>query len=290
MSRWLSLLLAGCCGFSLDLAAAAARADAAECNTAYVETQQRRRAGELRAARLAALRCAQDACSVTVRRHCGEWLEDLDEAMPSIVIDARDAAGNELADVRAFVDDELLTEHLNGHALPIDPGEHELRFEHADAVQTRRLLVLEGHAYRRVSVRFEPARAEPTPPLAASPRAPALAPPEPLALARPIPLSSLWLAGIGAASLSAFAVLATSAYLDERELRSECGRACDAERVDALRDRYLMADVALGAGVASLAVAGAIWAFAPGASPPGAKKPDLQLDWRATGVGISGSF
>src|SRR5690606_8965123 len=115
---------------------------------------------------------------------------------------------------------------------------------------------------------------EPTPSLAASPRAPALAPPDPLALARPIPLSSLWLAGIGAASLSAFAVLATSAYLDERELRSECGRACDAERVDALRDRYLMADVALGAGVASLAVAGAIWAFAPGASPPGAKKPD----------------
>jgi len=316
MPRLTGLILAGCCTLALELQATSAHADTAECNAAYVQTQQLQRSGQLRSARVAALSCAQDTCSVTVRRDCGAWLEDIIEATPSIVIEARDDAGNELATVRAFVDDELLAEHLDGQALPIDPGAHELRFEHGDRVQIQRLLALEGQAYRRVSVRFGPARTEsvggplptaapassreapassreaPTSSRAVPASSPAIASPESLEspdLAS-IPLATYLLGGAGVASLSAFAILATSAYASERELRDECGRACGEARVESVRERYLIADVALGLGISSLVAAGALWAFAPAGQTPSQPKPDLRLDWGASSVSLSGSF
>ena len=303
------LVLAGCCTLALELGATSAHADTAECNAAYVETQQLQRSGQLRSARVAALSCAQDTCSVTVRRDCGAWLEDIIEATPSIVIEARDDAGNELATVRAFVDDELLAEHLDGQALPIDPGAHELRFEHGERVQIQRLLALEGQAYRRVSVRFGPARTEsvgglsstaapassreaPASSLAIPASSPAIASPESLETPdlASIPLATYLLGGAGVASLSAFAILATSAYASERELRDECGRACGEARVESVRERYLIADVALGLGISSLVAAGALWAFAPAGQAPSQPKPDLRLDWGASSVSLSGSF
>jgi hypothetical protein len=367
MSGWLSRrTAAACCVLALDLGASSARADTAECNTAYVEAQKLRRSGRLKNARRAALACAQDTCSVTVRRDCSGWLEDIVKATPSIVIEARDATGNELVAVRVFLDDALLAERLDGQALSLDPGAHELRFEHGGEVRTQRLVALEGQAYRRVSVRFEPppsggaggawlatsasaasipddsaataatasaatasampasaatasatpvsatpafaapgaapASAAPlgsalgSPPVSSTPGLPALEPwrttlaPEPSGFAGPIPFSAYVLGGIGVASLSVFAVLATSAYVSERDLRNECGRRCGESRVDSIRDRYLIADVALGFGAASFLAAGALWALTPPARLLGSTKAELQLGLHTSRVSVSGRF
>lgn len=295
-----------CIALLVLLAPLCARASSDACNEAYVQTQRLQRTGQLLRAREQALACARDECSVTVRRGCSSWLEDIADAMPSVVVEARDAAGNELLDVRVFSGERLVAESLDGKALPLDPGAHELRFEHRGEVELLRVVALEGQAYRHVSVRFgarpsadgtaasslssqqvsfmpqtnalHTALSLPAASLEPRPRAPAplsLATPVAAASALPppegskqIPLSTHVFGGVGLASMTAFGLLATSAYADEKALRQSCGKTCDPGAVDSVHDRYLMADVALAFGISSLIAAGALWLFLPDAPPP----------------------
>lgn len=310
-----------CCSIAM-LATSSARAASDSCNDAYVETQRLRRAGHLRSAQQRALVCAQDECSVTVRRDCSAWLEDIVDAMPSVVIEAHDPAGNELLDVKVFSGDQLLAERLDGKALAIDPGAHELRFEYGGQTETLRLVALEGQAYRRVAVRFSaPLTSEEVTtkalPMTAALTAKALpmtAAPAPRELEgtttdgssghdpiawleeterpRPIPLASYVFGGVGVASLTSFGILATSAYMTERELRNECGRECDRGSVDSVRERYIMGDVALALGVSSLIAAGAVWMFSssPGPSGTTAEASALGVELRGSRVTLQGRF
>jgi hypothetical protein len=101
----------------------------------------------------------------------------------------------------------------------------------------------------------------------------------------PIPTAGYWLGGLGLAGVTTFAVLATSGYASERHLRRTCQSACDAGQVDAVRTRYLVADVALGVGVASLAAAVALWVWTP--SEPWASS---RLSLSPRGVAFEGEF
>jgi hypothetical protein len=85
--------------------------------------------------------------------------------------------------------------------------------------------------------------------------------------------------------VTTFAVLATSGYASERHLRRTCASACDAARVESVRTRYLIADVALGAGVASLAAAVAVWFWTP--SEPWASS---RLSLSPKGAAFEGEF
>jgi hypothetical protein len=263
-----------------------------------------------------------------VRRDCSAWLEDIADAMPSVVIEARDEAGNALLDVSVFSGDQLLATHLDGKALPLDPGAHDLRFEYKGQIQTLRVVALEGQAYRHVAVRFEqqpashPAAASSAGP-ASSLRASALAvalpaPPPPSSLptsanlasapaplparsslavptdlpppdrARPMPLETQIFGGVGLASLTAFGVLATGAYLEEKDLRQSCARACDPRAIDSMHDRYLLGDVALAFGVSSLIAAGALWLFLP--DKPASEREPLGLGLRGSNLTLDARF
>jgi hypothetical protein len=236
------------------------RADESSCRTAYVETQRWQRGGELRAARRAALVCGQDECSPTVRASCVDWLGQIERALPTIVVDARDSGDAALSAVRVEADGELLAERLTGRAIELDPGESVLRFTFGDRWLEQRTLIHEGEKYRAVTVRFE----EPalTPPLAASSLdAP---PPNTRTTATPVPTAAYVLSGLGVAGLGAFAVLGATTYAAEDDLRDRCGRSCSTRAVGALRSRYLLADAALGVGVTSLLALSVIWLW-PGA-------------------------
>jgi hypothetical protein len=78
-----------------------------------------------------------------------------------------------------------------------------------------------------------------------------------------IPTASYLLGGLGVASLATFAVLATSGYAAERRLRRTCAAACSSGKVDSVRTRYVVADVALGVGASSLIAAAALWIWVP---------------------------
>jgi hypothetical protein len=299
----LGLPVAAFCAASLR--SAWASADDETCRSAYVETQRLQRAAQFLAARREAVSCGQDTCSDTVRSQCTTWLESIERALPTVVIDARDGTGAALADVQVEANGQLLAERLSGRALEVDPGEYVLLFRHGSQTIEQHTLIRESEKYRTLEVRFDPLP-ESTPPARASePQEPATPPgpgseptlaqpmtPAPLddtssAAPRhtPIPTAGYVLGGLGLAGVTTFAVLATSGYASERHLRRTCASECDAGQVDAVRTRYLVADVALGAGLASLAAGVAVWFWTPG--EPWASS---RLSLSPRGVALEGEF
>jgi serine/threonine-protein kinase len=54
---------------------------------------------------------------------------DVNSAMPTIIFEAKDAAGNDMVAVKVTMDGQPLATRLEGAPLSIDPGEHTFRFE-----------------------------------------------------------------------------------------------------------------------------------------------------------------
>jgi hypothetical protein len=134
----------------------------ADCLAANEDAISLRNEQKLRAARSKLLVCAAQSCPLDVRKECTRRIEDLNAAMPTIVFEARDAAGRDLATVKVLMDGETLAEHLGGTALSVDPGEHTFVFETAGAERTElSLLIREGDRERRERVMFR-APAPPT--------------------------------------------------------------------------------------------------------------------------------
>ena len=143
--------------------AAAAEPTVGECLAAYDDSLTLRRKFQLRATRAKLVICSSQACPAEIRSECAGRVLDIDASMPTVVFDAKDAAGLDLVAVTVKVDGELLAERLQGSALPIDPGEHTLTFEAAGRPRVeKRLLILEGEKLRRERVEFE-ALASPKP-------------------------------------------------------------------------------------------------------------------------------
>jgi hypothetical protein len=64
---------------------------------------------------------------------------------------------------------------------------------------------------------------------------------------------------LGAAALGSFAFFALTGKSDENDLRDSCSPNCPESDVDSVRTKYLVADISLGVGIASLGAA--TWLF-----------------------------
>ena len=70
----------------------------------------------------------------------------------------KDAAGNDLHDVRVSIDGQLLVDHVEGQSLTIDVGEHHLRFQATGFNEIETTVVAqEGQHKLRVLVFLTPA-------------------------------------------------------------------------------------------------------------------------------------
>ncbi len=94
----------------------------AECVSASEDAQLMRIKGQLRAARANLLVCSQDDCPKIVKQDCTGWLDEVDRAIPTVVLGARDARGQDLTDVHVAMDGTSLALRLDGKAIPVDPG------------------------------------------------------------------------------------------------------------------------------------------------------------------------
>jgi hypothetical protein len=75
-----------------------------------------------------------------------------------VVVAAKDANGQEVRDVAVYVDGRLVATTIEGHALVLAAGPHELRFERAGSRPVFEYVVLEaGGNDRVVSIAFKPA-------------------------------------------------------------------------------------------------------------------------------------
>ena len=137
-----------------------------ECITAYEDSVPLRKNHQLKAARAKLLTCSSESCPADVRAECIGRLPEIDASMPTVVFEAKDAAGTMVFAVKVKMDGELLAERLQGSALPIDPGEHTFTFEAAGRPSVEKhLMIFEGEKLRRERVEFEAIAApKPAPP------------------------------------------------------------------------------------------------------------------------------
>src|SRR5688572_24241676 len=84
------------------------------CFDAHVRAQVDERDGKLGSARAELALCARRVCPAKVQKDCAEWLSEIDKLVPSVIVKARDARGNETADVEVFIDGNSVSKALDG--------------------------------------------------------------------------------------------------------------------------------------------------------------------------------
>src|SRR5688572_26322013 len=97
---------------SIVFASDLARADISksQCVEADTSGQSLRREGKLSAAKEQFQTCNDPQCPELVRTDCTQRIDEIEQAMPSMLFDVKDAAGNDIAVVRVIVDGKVLTE------------------------------------------------------------------------------------------------------------------------------------------------------------------------------------
>lgn len=217
------------------------------CAQAYEMSQRLRQDGKLKQAREQALICAQPACPAVLVGDCTRWLLELERALPSVVVEVRDAGGRVLSEVSVSVDGQPLTSSLDGRALTLDPGQRLFKITLADGrTVARTVVVAEGEPRQRIGFSLPPRPEEPL---------------ERSDFRKKDQLSPFaYAAGaLGVLGVSGFAYFGLSGKGDERALEGRCAPRCTDADLDPLRQRYLAADVSLGVGIVALSLFGYLW-------------------------------
>ena len=233
-------------------------ADKARCADAYKNAQVQRKNGALKRARESLLVCVSDRCPSVMQPDCTRWLTEVEAALPSVSLAAKGADGSDVTAVRVSIDGQLVTDTLDGKAIPLDPGSHALRFEYGDEPAIEQTIIMrEGEKARVVTASFAKARA------ADDSALPADSAPRP---SRGAPTSA-WIAGaVGLAGLATFGVLGAHGMSRRSELEKDCFGRCSQDQVDSIKTELTAADVALGVGVASLGVSAILFLTSGGSS------------------------
>ncbi len=255
---------------SLSFTALPARATAPstqDCLTASETANQLASQHRLRAERKQLLICAAPSCPGEIRQECSLRFEEVDRVMPSIVFEAKDAAGNDLSAVTVAVDGELLAYRLEGVPLGVDPGEHQFVFQAAGypAIQ-KQLVILQSQKDRRETIVFAQlgagAAAQGLTPATASvqgvPDVRARAPgkPEESGKSR---APAYVIGGIGAVGIVVGVVTRAVAFGKKSTIEGHCdaNRVCDPTGMDAVssaRTLQTVSTIALIAGSAALGI------------------------------------
>ncbi len=222
------------------------------CVEASVVGQSQRTDGKLGKARESFLRCAQASCPSLLRKECDGWFHEVELAIPTIIASARDPAGSDLTDVRLSVDGVVLASKLDGRAIALDPGVHELVFTSPGREPVHQSVVLaEGELRRAVRVVMLPSTSED------GPHVPS-----------PSPSIAPWLlVGVSVVALGSFTYFGLEGGSKMRSF-SDCKPECDPSDVSSARKKLLVADISLGVAVASAGLAVVLFTSSRGESKP----------------------
>ena len=261
---------------SVRASAAKTPEDVARCRASYEASQVLRRDEHLDAARTQLLIC-ESTCPDALVADCTKWLHEVEALTPTVRIDARDANGRRVPDVRLTVDGAPARPREDG-AIAIEPGVRVFRVEAAgfEPVE-RRVEVHAGEREHPISVALVAlvaARAKTQPAPSVTPARPS----EP-----PSRAPSYVLGGIGGAALVAAGILAIVGHVDRSSLASSCAPTCDPSRVDAIRTLWWTAAGIGAAGTVAVGLAIALWPR--GQSASSAATPTLTLGARSVALG-----
>ena len=252
------------------------------CTASYERAQELRLDGDLVGARQQLQGCSQASCAVFMQQDCARWLSEVETALPTVVLTAKDDSGRHLTAVRVTMDGTILATRLDGRSLSVNPGSHKLSFETdgMPAVPVD-LFVSEGQKNQLVEVTFHaPVRdSEPPQPQEKTSRVPAYV------------LGSLGLVGL--AGFGIFALSGTNAEADLRDSACAQTKTCTDAQTDPVERKYLLADISLGIGLVSLGAATYWWLHANSSESKqasGKTQLTLQLGPASAYAGVSGSY
>lgn len=238
-------------GIALVLATADVRADEGKqaCIASHARGQELRLAGKWVAATKDFRACSASTCPQAVTHDCLRWQDELRPLTPSILIAATAPDGTDTLDARLVVDAVSTGDRLPTTSVDLDPGEHTLRLEHPTWGHVEQRIVLrEREKDRKVAFKF---------PL---PRSPVVAETPPPPPAKQTSAFGIAMLGAGGAAVATGAVFGVLGRVREDELAgSPCGRngTCATDDVDVVRQRYWIAGITAGVGLAALAIG--IW-------------------------------
>jgi len=231
------------------------------CIAASTSGQLLRKQGKLLASRDELIACARDACPAIVRSHCARWLSEVEAELPSIVVRAEDAQGNDAIGARLTIDGR--PGKLDGQALRLDPGSHTVAIENdRGAKKEEHVLLVEGDVSRRVTVRFpaEPGAAGNAARASVS-KSSGGGSPEPPVRTPHFPVGAWVLGGVGVASLGAATYFGLAASSQLSNLQKTCSPNCSNSATQTGRTDALVFDITLGVGAAAV-VGALVWGFA----------------------------
>lgn len=230
------------------------------CADAYEQSQSLRDAHRLLAARDELRVCARQECSPfaggQIVKDCVTWLGQVEAALPSIVLEARNTDGSDVSAVRVTMDGQPFAEKLDGTAIAVDPGEHRFAFETAGLPRVEKQIVIregERDRHERVVLGKIPSPPAKTASILVSPATPT---PTDGSTQRTVGLVLVGVGGGGLVVGSVFGVLALSGA---GGLKSEsgCPKSCPTSaqpQIDTLHRDQWVSDVGLGVGVIGLGV------------------------------------
>ncbi len=250
----------------------------------YKSAVEKEKAGLYSEARALFSQCAADEACPGLVPKCAAARDRVEGRMPTIVPVVTDETGA-LTDVVVKIDGETVASKLDGRALPVEVGSHELTCSTSKgAVVTRKILVVEGSKDKEIDLYVGAAHpaaapaavdspAKPDTAASANTDAPAAdgadqgaakpASPAPVESANftMVTTRSEWamptspapyiLGGIGLASVAAGTLLTIWGNQDNSQL-SQCSPACPRSSVEHIRTLYMGADVAWGVSAATL--------------------------------------
>jgi hypothetical protein len=211
-----------------------------ECIEAYEQVQALREQGSLLDARQKVIVCARDACPKVLAAECAQWLDQISQSLPSVVIGAQSPDGKDLIQVRVLLDGKPFAEQIGARAQSVDPGSHLFRFESAEhgAVELK-VVIREGEKNRRIVATFEK-KPEPAGPAAPSQGSNAG------------PIVGWTLGGVGLAGMAVGIVFEALGLSKAGELDS-CKPACPTDETAIMSRNFVIGDVTLIAGAVALA-------------------------------------
>jgi hypothetical protein len=292
------------------------------CEPAYVaygKAIEAEKAGHLRQARDELMTCALSSCGDLAPK-CRERHKQLGLEMATIVPIVTDETGATRVDVRVTIDGELLTSHLDGRGLPVEPGLHEFTFSmDGKLFNAQKIMIVEGQRNRvlsvtrdtkgesakaialatpakvspaseeTVSVSDKPSPVEPAPDNAATEQFVAAGPGKWTLPHSPWPYV---IGGVGLAAVGVGGLLTFWGNKDNTELQNQCAPNCNPSSQDHIKAMYVASDISVVAGLGAVGVA--TWLFASSRSAEKAPAPSTAISVTPTPSGafasVSGKF
>ncbi len=220
-----------------------------QCADAYTQAQVLRAKDKLVLAKKQVDLCNDPACPQSLRKDCTAWVVELQESVPVLAVDVVDESGRPVTAAHVTVDGNTVT---SGQSLTLDPGSHAIAADAPDMVSASQTLELAKGEKRHATLTLK-SRADAKPEQAAS---------------QPFPVVPVVLATVGVAFIGGFIGFGVAGNVKRSDLDATgCKPNCAQSDVDAIKTDYVIADVALGVGLVSIAVATVLFIVAETSSP-----------------------